>query len=314
MMTNLLRILERDADLAGISEHVGAETLSPAATLIVLAGCLVFFTGVIIDIVMLARTASENRAIAAGQRRLTSRPWPWTKMGPMLLLVAVLNGTFVLLMSAIAQVYDELPLWLVLCSVVAQTVFFFGTVAISVGLLVRWGDGTWRDMFGVLRGKLRRDVVLGMLYYAAAIPPVAIVGVLWHAMLNAIGYDLGHQAAVTLLIDSSYPLWIQVYLGVLAVAVAPVAEEALFRGVALPFLSKRFGIRPAVLVVALVFAAVHMHLPSAIPLFVMALTFAMAYVRTGSLVVPVVMHAMFNGTTLVTILLLKTSPLFKLAE
>jgi membrane protease YdiL (CAAX protease family) len=38
----------------------------------------------------------------------------------------------------------------------------------------------------------------------------------------------------------------------------------------------------------------------------MALSFAAAYAATGSLLVPIVMHALFNGSTLAVLLVLKT--------
>ena len=53
-----------------------------------------------------------------------------------------------------------------------------------------------------------------------------------------------------------------------------------------------------VLVSSLLFAAVHAHLPSFAPLFVLGTCFAIAYEWSGSILVPMTMHALFNGITL----------------
>jgi len=49
---------------------------------------------------------------------------------------------------------------------------------------------------------------------------------------------------------------------------------------------------------ALLFAAVHAHAPSFAPLFVLGTCFAIAYEWSGSILVPMTMHAFFNSLTL----------------
>lgn len=90
-------------------------------------------------------------------------------------------------------------------------------------------------------------------------------------------------------------------LGATAVFVAPVAEEVIFRGF-LYGVTKRFTDRWfAAMFTSLVFACVHHHLGSVVPLFTLAMSFAVAYEATGCLVVPMAMHAMFNGLNLLLI-------------
>lgn len=93
----------------------------------------------------------------------------------------------------------------------------------------------------------------------------------------------------------------KVLLGVLAVVVAPLAEEIFFRGF-LYGVVKRFTDRWfAAIFSALVFAAVHQHVGSLVPLFLLAIGFALAYESTGCLLVPVFMHALFNAGNLVAL-------------
>ena len=82
------------------------------------------------------------------------------------------------------------------------------------------------------------------------------------------------------------------------VIVAPVCEEFLFRGFFYGVGKRFLGAIPAGILGAFFFAAFHSNLSSLAPLFVLALCFTLAYERTGSLLVPIGMHALFNSLNL----------------
>jgi membrane protease YdiL (CAAX protease family) len=88
----------------------------------------------------------------------------------------------------------------------------------------------------------------------------------------------------------------------MAAVLAPVAEELVFRGVALPVLARHLGVVPALLLTSMVFAAIHFHPEAVVPLFVAAACFGAAYAVTGRLVVAMVMHGLFNSVNLVVLL------------
>jgi membrane protease YdiL (CAAX protease family) len=54
--------------------------------------------------------------------------------------------------------------------------------------------------------------------------------------------------------------------------------------------------------VSLLFALVHHHVGSLVPLFVLALGLTTAYEATGCLLVPVFMHAIFNGLNILELI------------
>ena len=85
---------------------------------------------------------------------------------------------------------------------------------------------------------------------------------------------------------------------VFAVAVAPVVEEFLFRFFIYGVLKRYFGRLFGVIFSALLFAAAHAHLPSFAPLFVLGSCFAIAYEWSGSILVAMTMHSVFNSLTL----------------
>ena len=81
----------------------------------------------------------------------------------------------------------------------------------------------------------------------------------------------------------------------LGLVLAPIVEEVVFRGVLLPALSSRLGHWTATALSSAGFAAVHLYAFSIPPIFVLAVLLAVSFIRTRSLWVPIVAHALFNG-------------------
>src|SRR6266566_461584 len=81
---------------------------------------------------------------------------------------------------------------------------------------------------------------------------------------------------------------------VFTVAIAPVVEEFLFRFFLYGVLKRYFGRFLGMIVNALLFAAAHTHLPSFVPLFILGSCFTIAYEWSGSILVSMTMHALFN--------------------
>ncbi|MEM9237326.1 MAG: type II CAAX endopeptidase family protein [Verrucomicrobiota bacterium] len=86
-------------------------------------------------------------------------------------------------------------------------------------------------------------------------------------------------------------------LAFLAVVVAPLSEEVLFRGYLYPVCKRFMGRWAGVIFSSLVFAAVHNNAQALIPLFVLAILLTLAYEWTGSIWAPIGMHTLFNGMT-----------------
>lgn len=112
-----------------------------------------------------------------------------------------------------------------------------------------------------------------------------------------LGGDTSKQGIVEMF-NESETLQQRVLIIVLAVAIAPLVEEFIFRfflyGVVRRYLGRSVGLAAN----ALLFAAVHAHIPSAVPLFVLGACFTIAYEWSGSILVPMSMHALFNSLTL----------------
>jgi len=95
-------------------------------------------------------------------------------------------------------------------------------------------------------------------------------------------------------------------VGVACVA-APLFEELFFRGFLYPSIRDRFGVAAGVVASSLVFAMVHPGLPNQMATFVLGVAFCLVYERAGTLVAPVVAHAIFNGIQLAFVLALRAA-------
>ena len=113
-------------------------------------------------------------------------------------------------------------------------------------------------------------------------------------------YELKPHPTIDSLADGGQPLSVVIALWVGAVALAPLAEEMFFRGLIQTLAWQWFGCRWIGLAIASVlFAAVHYQQIYAVPaLAVLAVLIGFTYERTGSLIPPIAIHALFNLKTL----------------
>jgi membrane protease YdiL (CAAX protease family) len=139
-----------------------------------------------------------------------------------------------------------------------------------------------------------RTAVTGGVLMLAAYPLVFLADIVTQRLLRS----APERQAIVELFSGSSTLEQRILIIVLAVSVAPLAEEFIFRFFMYGVLKRYFGRTVGVVVSALLFAAVHAHLPSFAPLFVLGSCFAIAYEWSGSILVPMTMHALFNALTL----------------
>lgn len=139
-----------------------------------------------------------------------------------------------------------------------------------------------------------RTAVTGAILMLAAYPLIFLADVITQRVLQ----KPPEKQAIVDLFNASSTLEQRVLIIVLAVSIAPLAEEFIFRFFLYGVLKRYVGRAVGVLVSAVLFAAVHAHAPSFAPLFVLGACFAVAYEWSGSILVPMTMHAFFNALTL----------------
>jgi membrane protease YdiL (CAAX protease family) len=139
-----------------------------------------------------------------------------------------------------------------------------------------------------------RAAITGGVLILAAYPLIFLADIVTQRLLQS---QPQRQAIVEMFSQSS-TMEQRILIILLAVSLAPLAEEFIFRFFMYGVMKRYFGRGIAVVASALLFAAVHAHLPSFAPLFVLGSCFAVAYEWSGSILVPMVMHALFNAITL----------------
>ena len=87
------------------------------------------------------------------------------------------------------------------------------------------------------------------------------------------------------------PLAYQVVMAVLAVVLAPVIEEVLFRGILLNRWAVKWSVGTAVVATSIAFGLLH---ANPVGITVVGLVAAVLYLRTGTLLVPIAFHAANN--------------------
>lgn len=158
-----------------------------------------------------------------------------------------------------------------------------------------------------LRPPLPRSVfVSGFVTFLISLPVVTGVNLLSLYLLDLAGLPAQQQDLLRLFAEADSSALLAMMI-ILAVIVAPIAEELLFRATFFRFLRGRVPRFIALLLPGTIFAALHVNwsnldgLASFLPLVTLAVIFSLAYERTGRIATAMIAHAFFN---LHTILLL----------
>lgn len=187
-------------------------------------------------------------------------------------------------------------------AVLVSTLSFQGAVCGLMFLFLGLHGVGWREVFGLRQPGLARALLLGLVVLMAALPIVLALQQLSILALTRLGWHPDDQRAVDLLVNAK-SAWMRVYMIFFAVVLAPVGEEFLFRGVLFPFVKQLGWPRLAWVGVNLLFALIHVNLPTLVPLFVLALVLTWLYARTDRLLVPIAAHSLFNAANLVILFL-----------
>ena len=185
-------------------------------------------------------------------------------------------------------------------AVLLGTLGFQGMTWVLIPFFLRHHQVGWREAFGIRAPQLPHTLLMAGGTTLVILPVAWGLQIISGSVLTHIGWPLEEQAAVTLLTNAK-SWWMQIYLGVFAVVLAPVAEEFIFRGVLYPFVKQAGSPRWAFLGVNALFALIHLDAETLVPLFAFALALTWLYERTGSLWAPISAHALFNAANLVVL-------------
>lgn len=239
--------------------------------------------GVYIYIALLRQIAARSDTAAAEEQKTFGLPEA--------LLAAALGTLFALNVAAAGAQGGKMVL---------RTQDLIANAMISLGLylvvaaFLRIRGLSVNSLAGFSKLGFSRTLITGGILLFASYPLIFLADV---ATRRFLGGDSSRQGIVELF-NESQTIQQRVLIIVLAVAIAPMVEEFIFRfflyGVIRRYLGRAVGLAAN----SLLFAAVHAHVPSAAPLFVLGACFTVAFEWSGSILVPMAMHALFNSLTL----------------
>ena len=158
-----------------------------------------------------------------------------------------------------------------------------------------------RLSFGIRFDHVPQQMLDGVVGFLACVPPVAIGAVLTsplrdektqNLLLRILEHNPGWQSTAAIL--------------VVAGVLAPLVEELVFRSVLQSGLQSVLRTRNAIVLVALLFSAVH-GWPDMLPLFPLALLLGLLFHLRRSLIAVVTTHLLFNATNLAYALLTESA-------
>lgn len=186
------------------------------------------------------------------------------------------------------------PMAVSVSTILASGIIYLGIVGILVtGMIVR--KVAFWNLWGLRWPEWRTGLRTAGLAFVAILPVVAAMQWIGSAVG---GQNQEAQPLLDFWMKSADPLN-RLLIVVMAVIVAPLAEETIFRGYLYGVAKKYVGRAWAMVAASLLFAAIHIHLPALAGLFTLAVALTIVYEITGSLWAPIAMHSLFNATSLI---------------
>jgi membrane protease YdiL (CAAX protease family) len=279
------------------------EVIPASAMIAGLAIFTILCAGLVLNIRFLLRIRARGIPFPRHAGRLLRRPWYWQDALWLALVMAVFIGTLALIGQILDHFAVDIPTPVARVVIILQNLI---TQGLALGLVIhlcrRNGAGLATSLGGP-RAPLRSRVRQAFLFYVAAMPLIAAAALLSNALVAISGIPPQPQPILGGFIDVTAPLWFKGWLIATATIVAPVVEEVIFRGVFFPAIARQRGIPAAIVTVSMLFAVIHGHLPAILPLFVVGTFLSASYLYTGSLLVPILMHSIFNTVNVAAILL-----------
>jgi len=235
--------------------------------------------------------------------RLAERVWTgkgkvWVEpLGmPDAMAVTVL-GTLMAGQTALA-VFQRSPMPAITDKLIIVSAVFYGMVVVAIAVFLWTRKILVCQLFGLLPAEPLEVLKKGARFLVMALPLVAFS---YWLVQRVAGEETVPQELITYFTDAAQQLhWQRLLLSAgLATLIAPVTEEFLFRGYIYGVLRRYLGAVPGLLIASVLFAAIHMNGPAFAPLFVLAACLTLAYEATGSLLTPMLMHALFNAVNLI---------------
>ncbi len=136
--------------------------------------------------------------------------------------------------------------------------------------------------------------------YLVATPIVIFVSIINEKIWQGQG---GSNPLLQIVLEGKDAIALLLFFLTAAVA-APLFEEFLFRGFLLPSLTRYVPVWAAIVISGLLFGIAHLSLSEIVPLTTLGIILGIVYVRTRNLLAPMLLHSLWNSSTLVSLYIL----------
>ncbi|PSB58218.1 type II CAAX endopeptidase family protein [Chamaesiphon polymorphus] len=263
-------------------------------------GLIVFFT--VRFAIVLFQQRGERSATEILLEKLDtpwSAPWDWETVLQVFMVGFFFVGQFVL-PTLFGALIDPATLTIrqqglyVFTSYVLMAILALGVLYLSIKsylpLPADWFEFNWKSNW----------LLWGIGGYLVATPIVVIVSLLNEKIWHGQG---GSNPILQIVLQGRDSIALSLFFLTAAVA-APLFEEFLFRGFLLPSLTRYLPTWGAICLSGLLFGVAHLSLSEILPLTSLGIILGIVYVRTRNLLAPMLLHSLWNSSTLVSLYIL----------
>lgn len=172
-------------------------------------------------------------------------------------------------------------------------------------MLVHFRYGGRVAGWGLDGSRIPRRVLQALLICLAVWPCCSGLLYLMRVLLEQMGFPMEEHVSIRFLQEGGAP-GLKLFATIAsAVVLAPILEEFVFRGLLFRFLADQWqSTWAAAIVSGLLFGLIHYSVVQTIvPLAFFGVVLAVAYARTGSLTLAILIHAIFNARTVIWLLI-----------
>lgn len=141
---------------------------------------------------------------------------------------------------------------------------------------------------------LGKNIFLAVSGYIAFLPVLAVLLLLLIIISKLFSYDPPQHALFKLFFQEE-SLLILICSTAIVVVLGPIVEEVFFRGFTYNAIKRKWGVKSAIAVTSIVFAALHGTLFGFVPILLLGFLLAYMYEKTGSLIPSITIHMLHNG-------------------
>lgn len=142
-----------------------------------------------------------------------------------------------------------------------------------------------------------KKIAVGLFGYITALPFVFTILFFCFWILEKIGYDEPVPVVYEILSKEKRSGLIFIFSFMIALS-GPIIEEIVFRGFVYRAVRDKLGIFWGIVLSAMFFSVLHQNLVAFVSIMTIGMLMAYLYEKTGSLLVPIVVHSLHNGAIL----------------